>query len=55
MLHEHNVMNRENNVYGLFRENTVTESGQFGSIQYYEKIAEGFLNITTLTLNKYMN
>lgn len=37
MLHEHNVMNRENNIYGLSSENIVTESGRFGSIQYYEK------------------
>lgn len=37
MLHEHNVMNRENNIYGLSCEDIVTERGHFGSIQYYEK------------------
>lgn len=36
MLHEHNVTNREN-IYGLSSENIVTESGHFGSMQYYEK------------------
>lgn len=54
MLHEHNVMNRDNDIYGLSCENIVTESGHFGSIQYYEKIAERFLNTTPLTLDKYV-
>lgn len=48
MLHEHNVMDRENNIYGLPCENIISKSGHFGLIQYYKKTAEGFLN-TTLT------